>query len=303
VLQYAIEHREPAPGYCSTQAMFSSKPGYPKWRVVRGMRYAPCWPHLATPLLVRAKRGKEREDAGAAERERWPATAPHLGAEEQGQQPAEGGGRGVTAELWGPPPRRRVRSSATCCACAGAKGGEEPDPDPAGRAAALAPAAAGGSLEKGSSRPSRLCAAPRGGQKPRATRALALGVSRFFPYCSYCSTEGSSLAARFDPLLALGVGLAPVRHWPRRRWAPGPARRGRRTGVPQPPPVAAARLPWPPPSSRVPAAARRRERSREEALGREEMRAGRIWVPLLGCLAPPAGSSCGGGGRWGGLRI
>jgi hypothetical protein len=52
----------------------------------------------------------------------------------------------------------------------------------------------------------------RGGQKPRATRALALGVSRFFPYCSYCSTEGSSLAARFDPLLALGVGLPPVRH-------------------------------------------------------------------------------------------
>jgi hypothetical protein len=82
------------------------------------MRYALCWPHLASPLLVRAKRGKEREDVEAAERERWPATAPHLGAEEQGQQPAEGGGRGVAAELWGPPPRRRVRSSATCCACA-----------------------------------------------------------------------------------------------------------------------------------------------------------------------------------------
>jgi hypothetical protein len=75
-------------------------------------------------------------------------------------------------------------------------------------------------------------------------------------------------------------------------------------------------LPWPPPSSRAPAtggvglsrsrapaAARRRERSKEEALGREEMRAGRIWVPLLGCLAPPAGSSCGGGGRWGGRRL
>jgi hypothetical protein len=48
--------------------------------------------------------------------------------------------------------------------------------------------------------------------KPRATSALALGVSRFFLYCSYCSTEGSSPAARFDPLLALGVDLAPVRH-------------------------------------------------------------------------------------------
>jgi hypothetical protein len=64
----------------------------------------------------------------------------------------------------------------------------------------------------------------RGGQKPRATRALALGVSRFFPYCSYCSTKGSSLAARFDPLLALGVDLAPVRHCgqhlPHRKMAP-----------------------------------------------------------------------------------
>jgi hypothetical protein len=174
--------------------------------------------HALRPLLApprpavvgpRQERKGERRCRG---RERWPATAPNLGDEEQGQQPAEGGGRGVAVELWGPPPRRRVRSSSTCCACAGAEGGEEPDPDAAGRAAALAPAAAGGSLEMGSSRPSRLCAAPRGGQKPRATRALALGVSRFFPYCSYCSTEGSSPAARFDPLLALGVGLAPVHH-------------------------------------------------------------------------------------------
>jgi hypothetical protein len=52
----------------------------------------------------------------------------------------------------------------------------------------------------------------RGGQKPRATRALALGVSQFFSYCSFCSTEGSSAAARFDPLLALGVSLPPVCH-------------------------------------------------------------------------------------------
>jgi hypothetical protein len=96
------------------------------------MRYALCWPHLTSPLLVRAKKGKEREDAGAEEREIWPSTAPHLGAEEQGQQPAEGGGRGVAAELWGPPPAapalrhrwsqgRRGAGSGSCrpgrCSC------------------------------------------------------------------------------------------------------------------------------------------------------------------------------------------
>jgi hypothetical protein len=56
--------------------MSSSKPGYPKWRVVRGMRYAPCWPHLAPPLLVRAKRGKEREDVGVEREMAGHCTAP-----------------------------------------------------------------------------------------------------------------------------------------------------------------------------------------------------------------------------------
>jgi hypothetical protein len=90
------------------------------------------------------------------------------------------------------------------CISAGAEGGEEPDPDPAGRTTALAPAAAGGSLEMGSSRPSRLCAAPEMGSSSRSSRPAQAGE---------------------------------------------PSTTARRTGVPQPPPVAAARLPWPPPSS------------------------------------------------------
>jgi hypothetical protein len=171
------------------------------------MRYAPCWPHLASPLLVRAKRGKEREDVGAAERERWPATAPHLGAEEQGQQPAEGGGRGVAAELWGPPPRRRVRS----CACAGAEGGEESDTDPAGRAAALAPATAGGSLEMGSSRPSRLCAAPEMGSWSRSSRT-AHG-------CTAAASRGRRRAPESLPPHAEERG-AERRRWGGRRCGP-----------------------------------------------------------------------------------
>jgi hypothetical protein len=46
----------------------------------------------------------------------------------------------------------------------------------------------------------------------RSLGPLGPGVSRFFPYYSFCSTEGSSPETRFDPLLALGVSLAPVRH-------------------------------------------------------------------------------------------
>jgi hypothetical protein len=137
------------------------------------------------------------------------------------------------------------------CVIAGAKGGEEPDPDPAGRAAALAPAAAGGSLEMGSSRPSRLCAALEMGSSPRSSRPAQAG-------------EQSTTA--------------------------------RRTSVPQPPPVAAAHLPSP---------CRRAQKRNEQRGGAGEGGdAGQSdWVPLFGCLAPPAGSSCGGGGRWGGLRI